>query len=247
MPKLETYHRDLDYSYALGIFPAMECLRARPEQCRRLLVHSQSRSSEGVAKLIAECAALGIRVEDADRVLERVAQKENCFAAMVFTKHEAALDPAASHVVLHHPSDSGNAGTILRTCLGLGVENVAIIRPAVDVYEPRAVRASMGALLRLSVCHFDTIEDYRSAFSAHALYPFMLTGSVPLEQAARSAQRPFALVFGNEASGLPDAFARMGQSVRIPQSDKVDSLNLAIAVGIGVYAFQQGTRRQEES
>jgi TrmH family RNA methyltransferase len=103
----------------------------------------------------------------------------------------------------------------------------------------------MGAMLRVHVRHFDGFEAYRAAFPAHALYPFMLAGSVPLERAAQDARAPYALVFGNEASGLPDAFAGYGQSVRIPQSDKVDSLNLAAAVAIGVYAFQRHTGKKE--
>ncbi len=249
MPKLEAYERELDYSYALGIFPATECLRACPERCRRLLIHSRAQASEGVAQLVRECEQANIRIEEADRVLERIARKENCFAAMVFSKQEASLDAGEQHVVLHNPSDSGNVGNILRTCLGLGVEQIAIVRPAVDVYEPRSVRASMGALFRMNVQHFEDFAAYRSAYPAHALYPFMLTGSVPLAQAVREARVPYALVFGNEATGLPDAFAQWGQSVRIPQSNKVDSLNLAVAVALGVYAFQQvaPARRSEEA
>ena len=48
---------------------------------------------------------------------------------------------------------------------------------------------------------------------------------------------PFALVFGNEASGLPDEFAAWGVRTLIPHSHQIDSLNLAIAAGIGMYAF----------
>jgi len=238
MPKLEAYHRDLPYSYATGIFPATECLLACPDRCLRLLVHSRATESEGVGRLTEACERAGIRVEQADRALERIARKENCYAAMVFAKQEADLDGNTPHVVLHHPADSGNTGAVLRTCLALGVEQVAIIRPAVDVYEPRVVRASMGAMFRMNLRHFDNFDGYRAAFPAHEIYPFMLAGSVALEQAARAAREPYTLVFGNEGTGLPVAFAEYGQSVRIPQSDKVDSLNLAAAVAIGVYAFQ---------
>jgi len=239
MPKLEAYHRDLPYSYATGIFSATECLRACPDRCLRLLINSRADESEGVRRLAEACQQAGIRVEQADRALERIARKENCYAAMVFAKQEADLNANAAHVVLHHPADGGNAGSALRTCLALGVEDVAIIRPAVDIYEPRVVRASMGAMLRVNLRHFDDFDAYRAAFPVHAIYPFMLTGSVPLEQAAQSARQPYALLFGNEASGLPDGFSGCGQSVRIPQSDKVDSLNLAAAVAIGLYAFQR--------
>lgn len=246
MPKLEAYDRSLPYAYAPGIFPAMECLHVCPERCLRLLVSSAGERSEGVQRLVRESEMAGIRVETADRVLARIAHKDNCFAAMVFDKWEASLHADAPHVVLHHPSDGGNLGTILRTCLGFGFRDLAIVRPAVDHFDPRVVRASMGALFSMRVRHYDDIEDYRTAFAGHALYPFMLTGAIELSKAAAQAGAPYALVFGNEASGLPEAFARMGTSVLIPHSGAIDSLNLAVAVGIGAYTFAQSdaNRRQ---
>lgn len=240
MPKLEAYDRKLPYSYALGIFPATECLNSCPEQCRRLLVHSQGEKSEGVQNLIARCEELNVRVEIADRAIERVARKENCFAAMVFDKFERPFDEKAPHVVLHHPSDSGNLGTILRAALGFGFTNIAIIRPAVDVFDPRVVRSSMGAMFSLHVRHFDDFEAYRAEEADRKLFSFMLTGAVPPVQAVKHAQGKFALIFGNEASGLPDEFATYGTSVLIPHSTMIDSLNLSVAAGIGMYAFSTG-------
>lgn len=245
MPKLETYDRSLSYSYAPGIFPSMECLHACPERCLRLLVSSAGESSEGVRRLVQESEAAGIRVETADRALARIAHKDNCYAAMVFEKRESPLARERPHIVLHHPSDSGNLGTILRTCLGFGFRQLAIVRPAVDLFDPRVVRASMGAFFSMSVQHYDDFEAYRAEFPEHALYPFMLTGAVPLGEAAPGAKYPYTLVFGNEASGLPDAFARMGTSVLIPHSAAIDSLNLAIAVGIGTYTFARAEKKPE--
>ena len=246
MPKLEAYDRDLPYSYALGVYPALECLRAAPERCRRLLIHSGARKGEGVATLIEACERAKVRVEEADRALERIARKENCYAAMVFQKREGALDAHSPHVVLHRLSDSGNVGSILRTCLGLSIGHVALIRPTADLYDPHVVRASMGAMLRVQAAHFDDFAAYRAAYPAHAPYPFMLTGSRPLREAACGARLPFALIFGNEASGLPEEFAGTGQSVRIPQSGSVDSLNVAAAAAIGIYAFQLASGALEE-
>ena len=54
---------------------------------------------------------------------------------------------------------------------------------------------------------------------------------------AAAAKPPFSLVFGNEQTGLPPDFAKLGQSVLIPQSDEIDSLNLAVAVSVGAYVF----------
>ena len=238
MAKLEAYDKSLDYSYAPGIFPATECLKNAEDRCLRLLLASSSEKSEGARNLRAAAEASGIRVEIADRALERISKKENCFAAMVYKKQEGMFCENAPHVVLVNPSDSGNLGTILRTALGFGLTNIAIIRPAVDSDDPRVTRASMGAAFSLNVRHFDSFDAYRAEFPERQLFPFMLTGAVPLGEAVKKVSGAYSLVFGNEATGLPDVFAQYGISTLIPHSNQIDSLNLAIAAGIGMYAFQ---------
>ena len=239
MPKLEPYSKKLPYSYALGAFPALTLLEARPDAALRLLLHPAGADSAGVQKLRERCAALGVREEWAERVLRRESGKDNCFAGLVFSKYESDLDPAACHAVLCQISDGGNAGTALRSLLGFGIRDVALVRPCVDAFDPHVLRASMGAFFQLRLRTFDTFDDYRALYPGRALYPFMLDGARPLDEVARCAHTPFSLVFGNEQSGLPAVFQTYGQSVFIPQSDKIDSLNLSVAVSIGAYAFRQ--------
>ena len=237
MPSLSGYKSELDYSYAPGIFPSMECLLARPEDVRRLLVHSSAAGREGIGKLTALAQEHRIRIEEADRALGRISGKENCYAAAVFGKFSDALRADRPHVVLHNPSDSGNVGTILRTALGLGIEDVALVRPCADVFDPKTVRASMGAMFRLRIRVYDGFEEYREKYAERKLYPFMLDASVSLQEAVKNKPAVWTLVFGNEGKGLPKEFAAMGQAVRIESNDRVDSLNLAIAAGIGIYEF----------
>ena len=236
MPSLKGYSAELEYSYTPGVFPSLELMRVKPEKAMRLLL-SERAQGEGVEKLRQICREHGVREEIADKALRRISGKDNCFAAVVFEKWQAQLEANGPHVVLHHPMDEGNLGTIQRTLLGLGIKDIAIIRPAADPFDPRVVRATMGALFSLRVKQYDSFESYRQGYPDHTLYPFMLDGSVMLEEATRQVQKPYALVFGNEGSGLPPEFARMGQAVRIPHSNEIDSLNLSIAVGIGAYAF----------
>lgn len=236
MPSLKGYSQELEYSYTPGVFPSLELMRVKPEKAMRLLL-SERAQGEGVEKLRQVCRENGVREEIADKALRRISGKDNCFAAVVFEKWQAELEADGPHVVLHHPMDEGNLGTIQRTLLGLGIKDIAIIRPAADPFDPRVVRATMGALFSLRVKQYDSFDSYRAEYPKHTLYPFMLDGSVMLEEATRQVQMPYALVFGNEGSGLPAEFARMGQAVRIPHSNEIDSLNLSIAVGIGAYAF----------
>ena len=215
MPKLEAYSRKLPYSYALGLFPSLTLVSTRPELAQRLLLNPEGMGNEGVEKLRALCREKGVREEEAGRVLRRESKKDNCYAGVVFEKRD------------------GNLGTALRSLLGFGYEDVALIRPCVDAFDPHVVRASMGAFFQLRLRTFDTFDDYRALYPGRALYPFMLDGARPLDEVARCAHTPFSLVFGNEQSGLPAVFQTYGQSVFIPQSDKIDSLNLSVAVSIG--------------
>lgn len=245
MPKLESYSKKLSYSYALGVFPSLMLLEARPDKAVRLLLHPAGTENEGVAKLRTRCAELGVREEQAERVLRRESRKDNCFAGLVFEKYESTLDPTLCHAVLCQISDSGNVGTALRSLLGFGIRDVALIRPCVDVFDPHVLRASMGAFYKMRVHTFDTFEEYRALYPERPLYPFMLDGAKTLNEVAAQAKPPFSLVFGNEASGLPAHFATLGQSVFIPQSSDIDSLNLAVAVSVGSYVFMHGGNNHE--
>jgi TrmH family RNA methyltransferase len=236
MPALEPYNQALPYSYAAGVYPSLVLMEKAPERALRLLL-SDKATGEGVEKLRELCAAHGVREEIAPRALLKILGKENVYAAVVFKKQTDVLAAGSSHIVLHHPMDEGNLGTIQRTMLGFGLTDLAVIRPAADPFDPKVVRAAMGAQFSLRVALYDDFLTYRAAYPAHAVYPFMLKGALELSNAAAQAQTPWALVFGSEGSGLPPEFQSFGQAVKIPQSAEIDSLNLSVSAAIGMYVF----------
>lgn len=240
MAKLDPYSKKLDYSYCLGLFPSITLMETKPEMVLRLLTQPAGAGNEGVEKLRQMCLDKGIRSEDAERVLRRESKKDNCFAALVFKKYQSELDMTKNHAVLCQISDGGNLGTALRSLLGFGIKDVAVIRPCVDVFDPHVLRASMGAFFKMRVHVYDTFDDYRAQCGDRALYPFMLDAARPIGDVVKTRPEPYSMIFGNEATGLPAEFAAIGQSVIIPQSADIDSLNLAVAVSVGAYAFTNG-------
>ena len=127
----------------------------------------------------------------------------------------------------------GNLGTIMRTMLGFSYHDLAIIEPAADLFNPRVIRASMGALFQVRTQTFRSFTDYWGSHANHTLYPLMTDGKISLSEAI--LDKPHALVFGDEGNGLGQEYHQYGTSLRIPQSKEVDSLNLALAVGITLY------------
>ena len=238
---IKTYKKDSSVSYALGAAPTFELLKKYPEKATRVFVHSSWERGAASDELFKICRFIGIEPEERDKAFSVLSQKENCFVIGEFEKYELALDPSKAHIVLVNPSNSGNLGTILRTALGFGIYDIAIIRPGVDVFDPKTVRVSMGALFSLRVKYFDSFEEYCGSkdcgATGRAFYPFMLKaklelGSSPLKQRC-------SLVFGNEATGLPDSFLNVGESVIIRHSNEIDSLNLPMAVGIALYEWKR--------
>lgn len=236
---LKKYNKKDSYSYTLGVFPTVELLTRQPDSVEMIVFHpdwygdTQKRLIESLAE------KSHIPLWESAKTIDRIRDKENIFVAGVFRKYDSTLNPSRSHVVLVNPGDMGNFGTILRTCLGFSFTDLAIISPGVDAFHPKSVRASMGALFSANVEYFSSFEQYRSRFSERDFYPFMLKGAIPLKEVKRDSRRLFSLIFGNESSGLDDSYLEMGTSVFIPHSTAIDSLNLSMAVGIGVYEFSE--------
>lgn len=82
----------------------------------------------------------------------------------------------ANHVVLVNPGDMGNMGTIIRTMLGFNYSNLTIIKPGVDVFDPRVIRASMGALFNINFEYFDSFSEYLDKYPKRNIYSLMLKG-----------------------------------------------------------------------
>lgn len=234
MEQLKPYKKNYTYSYTLGAFPTIEMIKSRPETVREVYIHTSFTDKDN---LILLCKDKKIPVLTNDKIFHKISDKENCFVIGVFEKYETKLDENKSHIVLVNPSNMGNVGTIIRTAVGLGIYDIAFITPCADVFNPKTIRSSMGALFKIRHQYFTTFEEYQKEYGNHDIFTFMLNGSNTLEIQNCPKTDLFSLVFGNEATGLDDSFLQVGTSICIPQSPDVDSLNITIAVGIGTFIF----------
>lgn len=231
---LNRYKKDFKYSYSLGVFPTIELLQNQHKHTESVIFHSKGRRNQGLDKIRLLCEKHNIPLEEDDKAIHRIARKGNIYAIGVFKKYHLPLDRGRNHVVLVNPSGMGNLGTIMRSMLGFGKNDLAIIEPAADYYNPKVIRASMGAIFQLRVETFDAFTDYWGKYASHTLYPMMTGGKIGLDKVR--FQSPYAILFGNESSGLPQEYKQFGTDVRIPQDDAaIDSLNLATSVGIALY------------
>jgi RNA methyltransferase, TrmH family len=148
-----------------------------------------------------------------------------------------ALPDRARLVVLDAVQDPGNVGTILRTAAALGSAAVIAMPGTVDLWNAKVVRSAMGALFHRPAI-ISTWSDLDTFRAAHALTIWGAdAGGTPLEQLEAPAR--LALLVGNEGAGLSDeGRARVEQSVSLPISAAVESLNVAVATGIFLYQLR---------
>ena len=233
---MKVYKKGDETSYTLGVFPTIELLKTRPEDVVRVVVHSSIQQNKGYPLIKELCEKHHIHIDEHDKTIDKLSPKSNCFAIGIFKKYKAEVKEG-NHVVLVNPMDMGNMGTIMRTMLGFGYKNLVIVRPAVDVYDPKVVRASMGAIFHLNVEYYDNFNDYYHKYSHHNMYPLMLKGATNIHKVDNNGMH--SLIFGNESSGLPDEYLNYGQSVFIPHSEDIDSLNLSMALGLTLFHFSK--------
>ncbi|HWY19937.1 MAG TPA: RNA methyltransferase [Candidatus Acidoferrum sp.] len=145
-------------------------------------------------------------------------------------------------VVLAGLQDPGNLGTILRSSEAFGSAGVVLGEGTVSPYNSKVVRASAGSVFRLPVIHgqgksaITKLTEVSEKLSAQGVR-LIATSShkgTPLDQA--DLKGAAAIFFGNEGSGLPrEMMARMDESIVIPHTAQVESLNAGVAASIVLY------------
>ena len=151
-------------------------------------------------------------------------------------------------VVLVRANDPGNAGTVIRLADAAGADGVILAGDSVDAFNPKAIRASAGSLFHLPVARAADESALLDELSAAGLSVLATTGAAELDLDAASADGildlPTAWLFGSEAHGLPDdVVARADEAVRVPIYGRAESLNLASAAAICLYASAAAQRR----
>jgi len=201
--------------------------------------------SEFASQLVAAQTETGVACyATSPEVFSSLAEKENPQGILAVVRQpERRLDELNSGnfswgVALVSPQDPGNLGAILRTVDAVGASGLLLLESSVDIYNPAAVRASMGTLFWYPVVQATFINFqgwvkgngyHVYGSSAHAVNDYLQT---------RPYLSPRILLLGSEREGLTPGQQSICESVvRLPVHGRATSLNLAVAAGILLYAM----------
>ncbi|MGS2586896.1 TrmH family RNA methyltransferase [Streptomyces hebeiensis] len=215
-------------------------------------------AAERYADIVAAARAAGARVHfAADAVIAEVSQTvtpQGLLGVCRFldSPFEDILRSRPRLVaVLAHVRDPGNAGTVLRCADAAGADAVVLTDASVDLYNPKSVRASVGSLFHLPVAVGVPVEQAVHGLKEAGVRILAADGAgaddLDDELDAGTMGGPTAWIFGNEAWGLPAETRALADAVvRVPIHGKAESLNLATAAAVCLYASARAQRSRGE-
>ncbi len=187
-------------------------------------------------------ATKGEVIEVSHEILEKISRRDNPQTVLAVFDQTftplAALEPAAARcwVALEAVRDPGNLGTIVRTADAAGCGAVILVGDCCDPFSVEAVRATMGSIFALPIVRVSAAEflAWRNRWTG-SVVGTLLTAAIDFRAAAYAP--PSLILMGNEQAGLTPALAAACDvTVKIPMRGRADSLNLAVATGIMIYA-----------
>jgi TrmH family RNA methyltransferase len=204
------------------------------------LLHGPAVASHPLVRQASAASRETLEVSEA--ILAKISRREN--PQMVLGVFEQALTPldaldplsASCWVALENVRDPGNLGTILRTADAAGCGGVILIGECCDPYSVEAVRATMGSIFATPLAE-TTVQDFLvwRARWAGAVIGTHLNATSDFRSAPYRS--PNLVVMGNEQAGLSaELAAACDVTVKIPMKGRADSLNLAVATAIMIYA-----------
>ncbi|MBW5422217.1 RNA methyltransferase [Streptomyces sp. BG9H] len=211
-------------------------------------------AAERYADIVGEARAAGARVhladEDVIADISTTVTPQGLVGVCRFldTPFEEILAARPRLVaVLAHVRDPGNAGTVLRCADAAGAEAVILTDASVDLYNPKSVRASVGSLFHLPVAVGVPVERAVQGLKDAGVRILAADGAgqddLDTELDKGTMGTPTAWVFGNEAWGLPEETRALADAVvRVPIHGRAESLNLATAAAVCLYASARAQR-----
>lgn len=212
----------------------IESARARGVRAHAITDRAAKGLSDTVTPpgVVAVCRTVDVSVADALSVRQTAGSRQTAGPRLVAVPVEV--------------SEPGNAGTIIRVSDAAGADSVVLLGDSVDPHNGKCVRATAGSLFHLPIARARSVESGLEQLRAAGLtiVATAADGELDLDDADELLGGPTAWLFGNEAHGLsPSVAAAADHRVAIPIHGRAESLNLATAAAICLYASARAQRR----
>lgn len=213
-----------------------------------LIVAPELVRNPAAIKMIDDLDAQRVRIAYlTSDLFERISDRDGPTGMMAIVQqrrqalHAVTITPDQTWVVLHRIHNPGNLGTIIRTADAAGIAGIVLSGDCVDLYDPVAVKASMGSIFAVPIIIEREFELVRAWASEHEIRIIGTSGYAESSHWDFDWAPPLAILLGNEGDGLPEELLNdCDATVRIPMTGTAESLNLGVAAAILMYESRRG-------
>lgn len=161
----------------------------------------------------------------------------------VYNRESLISDKNSSLLLLEDIQDPGNLGTMIRTAEGAGMSGVVMSKGCVDVFNPKVVRSTMGALFRVPYYTCESIPEEVGHLKADGFTTYAAHLSGTNDFTEEKYEGKTGILIGNEAKGLTeDAASAADVLVKIPMEGELESLNAAVSAALFMYEIHRKRR-----
>lgn len=176
-----------------------------------------------------------------DKVMEKLAftkSPQPIMAICYKNKNQELLKAGKRYLLLDGLQDPGNVGTIMRTALAFGYDQIIMSKDCVDLYNDKVIRSTQGALFQMNTCIMD-LKEAITFFKQQGVkvYGTCLQNAQSIDQHQRYSQMAF--VMGNEGQGVHQEILDLCDERLYIPIQSIESLNVAIAAAITMYHFKE--------
>ena len=138
-------------------------------------------------------------------------------------------------LILDAVQDPGNLGAIMRSANAFGFKTIALGEGCCDIYNPKVIRSSQGAIFKLNFVNVNIVE-FLDTLNDYDVYGTSVINGIELDKVEKNEK--IAVILGNEGNGISDeVFAKLNKNIYIPM-ENTESLNVAIAASIIMYKLR---------
>ncbi len=234
-------YRDQNNCYIIEGIKLVEEAIQEDAQIEKIIICEESTKTSEISKNLMYEIAKHDCIYVTEKIFKSLTQVMNPQGIMAIVKKNKER-PVVKYdediiVALDDIQDPGNLGTILRTVDSIGLKQLIVSKGTADVFNPKVVRSSMGAIFRIEVIE---VENLKEAIEAMQRNNFeLVVTSLQTENSIYDVEyKKKIIVIGNEANGVSKEIQELAdKKVKIPMLGKTESLNASVATAIILYEY----------
>lgn len=171
-----------------------------------------------------------------DSIMKKIVNTDTIISEIGLCKMPTSKKLSNRILILDGIQDPGNMGTLMRSACAFGFDTLLIGEGSCDIYNPKVIRSSQGAIFKLNFI-FGSIKEWLPQFTGYTIYGTDVRNGLTMDLVQKTSK--IGLILGNEGNGISEEIQSLNlQNIYIPMQN-TESLNVAIAGSILMYEFNK--------